>query len=69
MEVALLLRPRTAAPASSLLHLLSRGEKSMAAPPRVLPELLLAQKDDLFLQQVAQGVDDSDDGMWRGFFS
>ena len=34
----------------------------------LLPDLLTAQQQDPFLQQVATGVTDSDDGMWRDFF-
>ena len=34
----------------------------------LLPDLLTAQQQDPFLQQVAMGVTDSDDGMWRDFF-
>ena len=34
----------------------------------LLPDLLAAQRQDPFLQQVAAGVTDSDDGMWRDFF-
>ena len=33
----------------------------------LLPELLVAQQHDRFLQQVAAGVKDSDDGVWRDF--
>ena len=34
----------------------------------MLPDLLAAQWQDPFLQQVAAGVTDSDDGLWRDFF-
>ena len=41
---------------------------SSAPSSSLLPDLLRAQKDDPFLQQVARGVADSDDGTWRDFF-
>jgi hypothetical protein len=34
----------------------------------LLPELLTAQQNDPFLQQVAEGVGGSDQGVWRDFF-
>jgi hypothetical protein len=44
---------------------------ALAAPApsaSLLPELKTAQQHDPFLQQVAEGVDGSDHGVWRDFF-
>ena len=34
----------------------------------LLPDLVVAQQYDPFLQQVASGVKESDDGIWHDFF-